>query len=177
MTGNSEWNFNTLKESPLMKFDFVKLRTKGSRALRDEDARNGKTRGADCGGKIQKRLDNGNTEALHYLIFGKNSAEKFSMWRLRWLTTVIGYAMLDELRFEKLKSAANGSAAFRCRNRLQPASGKSGKVFPSTYAGAIYAVEKRKIPQRNEPALCVLLDSVQSQANRLEKVLEMSSKK
>lgn len=30
MTGNSEWNFNTLKESPPMKFDFVKLRTKGA---------------------------------------------------------------------------------------------------------------------------------------------------
>ena len=80
---------------------------------------------------------------------------------------------LTELTFEKLKSAVSGSAAaFRRRNKLQPAGGEGDKVFPPTYAGAVYAVEKRKIPQQNEPVPCVLLDSVQSQANRMEEALQ-----
>lgn len=80
---------------------------------------------------------------------------------------------MPELTFEKLKAAVSGSAAaFRCRNTLQPAGGEGDKVFPPTYAGAVYAVEKRKIPQRNEPVPCVLLDSVQSQANRMEEALQ-----
>lgn len=80
---------------------------------------------------------------------------------------------LTELTFEKLKSAVSGSAAaFRCRSRLQPAGGEGDKVFPPTYAGAVYAVEKRKIPERSEPVQCVLLDSVQSQANRMEEALQ-----
>ena len=78
-----------------------------------------------------------------------------------------------ELTFEKLKSAVSGSAAaFRCRNTLQPAGGKGDKVFPPTYAGAVYAVEKRRIPEQDEPVPCVLLDSVQSQANRMEEALQ-----
>lgn len=82
---------------------------------------------------------------------------------------------MPELTFEKLKSAVSGSAAaFRCRNRLQPAGGEGDKVFPPTYAGAVYAVEKRKIPERPEPVPCVLLDSVQSQANRMEEALQMA---
>lgn len=80
---------------------------------------------------------------------------------------------LTKLTFEKLKSAVSGSAAaFRCRNKLQPAGGEGDKVFPPTYAGAVYAVEKRKIPERSEPVQCVLLDSVQSQANRMEEALQ-----
>ncbi len=83
--------------------------------------------------------------------------------------------MPNELTFEKLKSAVSGSAAaFRCRNKLQPAGGEGDKVFPPTYAGAVYAVEKRKIPNENEPVPCVLLDSVQSQANRMEEALQMA---
>jgi CRISPR-associated protein Csb1 len=45
-------------------------------------------------------------------------------------------------------------------------------VFPPTFAGAVYAVESRRIPGRAEPAPCVLLDSVQSQANRMELALQ-----
>jgi CRISPR-associated protein Csb1 len=45
-------------------------------------------------------------------------------------------------------------------------------VFPPTFAGAVYAVEKRRIPGRAEPVPCVLLDSVQSQANRMELALQ-----
>ncbi len=80
---------------------------------------------------------------------------------------------MPELTFEKLKAAVSGSAAaFRCRNTLQPAGGEGDKVFPPTYAGAVYAVEKRRIPEQDEPVPCVLLDSVQSQANRMEEALQ-----
>lgn len=72
-----------------------------------------------------------------------------------------------------LQSAITGSAAaFRARTRLQPAGGEGDKVFPPTFAGAVYAVEKRRVPNRDEPVTCVLLDSVQSQANRMELALQ-----
>lgn len=77
------------------------------------------------------------------------------------------------LEFDRLKQAVKGSAAaFRCRRRLQPAGGEGDKVFPPTFAGAVYASEKRRLPGREEPADCVLLDSVQSQANRMELALQ-----
>lgn len=74
---------------------------------------------------------------------------------------------------EQLRGAIGGSAAaFRCRRRLQPAGGPGDKVFPPTFAGAVYAIEKRRIAGREEPMTCVLLDSVQSQANRMEVALQ-----
>lgn len=77
------------------------------------------------------------------------------------------------LELDRLKGAVKGSAAaFRCRRRLQPAGGEGDKVFPPTFAGAVYASEKRRLPGREEPADCVLLDSVQSQANRMELALQ-----
>jgi len=45
-------------------------------------------------------------------------------------------------------------------------------VFPPTFAGAVYAIERRRVPGRAEPVQCVLLDSVQSQANRMEQALQ-----
>lgn len=81
--------------------------------------------------------------------------------------------MSETLTLEKLKQAVSGSAAaFRCRRRLQPAGGEGDKVFPPTFAGAVYAVEQRRIPGRDQPVTCVLLDSVQSQANRMELALQ-----
>jgi CRISPR-associated protein Csb1 len=81
--------------------------------------------------------------------------------------------MSEALTLEKLKQAVSGSAAaFRCRRRLQPAGGEGDKVFPPTFAGAVYAVEQRRIPGRNQSVTCVLLDSVQSQANRMELALQ-----
>jgi CRISPR-associated protein Csb1 len=68
------------------------------------------------------------------------------------------------------KAVANTAAAFRSRTRLQPAGGKGDKVFPPTYAGAVYAREDRQIDGVKVP--CVLLDSVQAQANRLEEALQ-----
>jgi CRISPR-associated protein Csb1 len=79
------------------------------------------------------------------------------------------------LTFETLQNAVTGTAAaLRCRTVLQPAGGEGDKVFPPTYAGAVYAVEKRRVPGREEPVTCVLLDSVQSQANRMEEALQLA---
>jgi CRISPR-associated protein Csb1 len=74
---------------------------------------------------------------------------------------------------EAVRGAVAGSAAaFRCVTRLQPAGGVGDKVFPPTYEGGKYATEKRRLPGREEAVACVLLDSVQSQANRLELALQ-----
>lgn len=83
--------------------------------------------------------------------------------------------MTEKLTFDELKKAVTGTAAaFRCRTILQPAGGPGDKVFPPTYAGAVYAKETRRLPERTEPVDCVLLDSVQSQANRMEEALQQA---
>lgn len=77
------------------------------------------------------------------------------------------------LKLKDLQDAVAGTAAaFRCRRRLQPGGGEGDKVFPPTFAGAVYAVEQRRVPGREQPVTCVLLDSVQSQANRMEEALQ-----
>ena len=90
--------------------------------------------------------------------------------------------MADEqikaLTYDQLVTAIAGNAvAIRSRTRLQPAAGAGTKVFPPTHAGGVYAMEKRRIPISSEGAEtreadCVLLDSVQSQANRIEDALQ-----
>lgn len=80
---------------------------------------------------------------------------------------------MKSLTFEQLQEAVRGgAAAFRSRVRLQPAGGEGDKVFPPTYAGAVYATEKRRISGYEQPVECVLIDSVQSQANRIEEALQ-----
>jgi CRISPR-associated protein Csb1 len=72
------------------------------------------------------------------------------------------------LTHDKLKSAVAGSsAAFRLTLRLEAV---SPKVFPPTYEGGKYATEERMINGQKVP--CVLLDSVPSQANRMELALQ-----
>ena len=63
------------------------------------------------------------------------------------------------------------AAAFRCITDYQPAGGPGDKVFPPTYQGGTYATEDRVNPDTGEICKCVLLDSVQSQANRMELAL------
>jgi CRISPR-associated protein Csb1 len=66
-------------------------------------------------------------------------------------------------------------AALRRKRALQPAGGKGDKIFPPTYpeerrgAGPRHVFERRRVDGRE--SWCVLLDSVQSQANRLEEAL------
>lgn len=74
---------------------------------------------------------------------------------------------LDELR----RAVAGTAAAFRCVTEYQPAGGPGDKVFPPTYGGGKYATEERIDPATGEIRKCVLLDSVQSQANRMELAL------
>lgn len=76
------------------------------------------------------------------------------------------------LDLKTLRDAVAGTAAaFRCVTDYQPAGGPGDKVFPPTYEGGKYATEKRIDPATGEAKSCVLLDSVQSQANRMELAL------
>jgi CRISPR-associated protein Csb1 len=69
---------------------------------------------------------------------------------------------------DQLRTAVSGSAAaFRLTLKLEPV---SPKVFPPTYEGGKYATESRRISGQELP--CVLLDSVPSQANRMELCLQ-----
>lgn len=71
-------------------------------------------------------------------------------------------------------AVANG-AAIRRRQRLQPVGGKGDKIFPPTYPGEGRNAPPRHVYERRHlegrEAWCVLVDSVQSQANRLEECL------
>jgi CRISPR-associated protein Csb1 len=81
------------------------------------------------------------------------------------------HKQLSTLTLDDLTRAVGGSAAaFRRVVTLQPAGGPGAKVFPPTYEGGKYATEKRRI--NGESLDCVLLDSVQSQANRMEAALQ-----
>jgi CRISPR-associated protein Csb1 len=67
----------------------------------------------------------------------------------------------------------HAGVAIRVRQRLQPAGGPGDKVFPPTYAtgenALKYAGETRRVDGSDVPT--VLLDSVASQANRMEEAL------
>jgi len=76
-----------------------------------------------------------------------------------------------------LVSSARNTSAIRRRRRLQPAGGPGDKLFPPTYpaegknAPPVHVFERRRIAGREGDVWCVLLDSVQSQANRMEEAL------
>lgn len=85
--------------------------------------------------------------------------------------------MAQALTLQELDEAvAGGGVAIRAVRRLQPAGGPGTKVFPPTYGVADaaphqYAIELRR-PGNGQPEVpTVLLDAVQSQANRLEDAL------
>lgn len=76
------------------------------------------------------------------------------------------------------KAISSRSAGVRCRTILQPAGGKGDKVFPPTYADAVYAHEYRQVEVEQDgkmvsvPKRCVLLNSVQSEANLAEEAIQ-----
>lgn len=75
------------------------------------------------------------------------------------------------LNLEQLRTAlAGNTAAIRHKIRLMPAEGPGGKIFPPTHVGGIYAWEQRRLAE-DKTVDTVLLDSVQSQANRMEQAL------
>ena len=75
----------------------------------------------------------------------------------------------------ELNAAVRRDAALRRVQRLQPVGGPGDKIFPPTYPGVRrgdpprHVFEKRRIGEAD--VWCVLVDSVQSQANRLEEAL------
>ncbi len=85
------------------------------------------------------------------------------------------------LNFDQLKQLVAGdTVAIRGTATLEPAGRPGDKIFPPTHAldntskklepGAKYAFETRRIDGHD--ATCVLIDSVQSQANRMEEALQ-----
>lgn len=70
-------------------------------------------------------------------------------------------------------SEARHAAALRLRCVLKPVGGDGARVMPPTYrgpdGGPVYAYEQRRIGER--VVRCVLLDSIASQANRMEEAL------
>ena len=79
------------------------------------------------------------------------------------------------VEYTTLGRAVGDDAALRRRQRLQPVGGKGDKIFPPTYpeerrgSGPRHVFERRRID--GGEVWCVLVDSVQSQANRLEEAL------
>jgi CRISPR-associated protein Csb1 len=81
---------------------------------------------------------------------------------------------MSKFDFQKLRELVTGNGvAFRVHQTLQPAGGAGDKVFPPTFAvegnALRYTTEVRRI--NGEDVTCVLLDSVASQANRMEEAL------
>src|SRR5258708_1880416 len=77
---------------------------------------------------------------------------------------------------ERFTRAVHEGAAIRRIRRLQPVGGAGDKIFPPTYPGQRntdpprHVFERRRVDGKD--VLCVLIDSVQSQANRLEEALK-----
>ena len=94
------------------------------------------------------------------------------------MPTIISQVMkTTQLTLKQLQTTAGGTAAaFRCTGELQPTGGQGTKIFPPTYEGGKYATEGPRFEDTEEgrrPTSFdrVLLDSVQSQANRMELAL------
>jgi CRISPR-associated protein Csb1 len=78
---------------------------------------------------------------------------------------------MKEITLELLaKAISQNDSALRLRLKLEPVGGAGDKVFPPTYEGSSYAVEERLADGRSVKA--VLLNSVQSEAARLEQALK-----
>ncbi len=75
---------------------------------------------------------------------------------------------VPKLDLATLTKATANAVAIRRKARLLPADG-DGKVYPPTYEGGKYALETRVVNGAEVP--CATLDSVQSQANRMETAL------
>lgn len=75
----------------------------------------------------------------------------------------------------KLSGMVAEGAALRRRQVLQPVGGKGDKIFPPTYPGEGRNAPPRHVYERRRlnggDVWCVLVDSVQAQANRLEECL------
>jgi CRISPR-associated protein Csb1 len=83
------------------------------------------------------------------------------------------------LGYEALQEAVGIHSAIRRRRRLQPAGGVGDKIFPPTYPGEGQNAPPRHVFERRRidghDVVCVLIDSVQSQANRLDEEALLAS--
>jgi CRISPR-associated protein Csb1 len=92
-----------------------------------------------------------------------------------WIKEKEGRIAMKTLTLDDLTNAvAGGAAAIRAVTRLEPAGGPGDKIFPPTYMKegqslTRYAMEQRRVDGRDVNT--VLLDSVASQANRMEEAL------
>ena len=81
------------------------------------------------------------------------------------------------MTIERLGQAVEQNAAIRRVQKLQPAGGPGDKIFPPTYPGErgpTHIFETRRVKGddgEERDVRCVLIDSVQSQANRLEETV------
>lgn len=75
------------------------------------------------------------------------------------------------MKYSDFYDAVQSAAGLRLRLRLQPLYGPGEIVFPCTVAGGKYQISNRRIPGYDHSIPCVILDSVQSQANRMEDAL------
>ena len=75
------------------------------------------------------------------------------------------------MNYQDLLQAVLSAAGLRLRLRLQPLYGQGEIVFPCTVAGGKYQISNRRIPGYDQSVSCAILDSVQSQANRMEDAL------
>lgn len=79
------------------------------------------------------------------------------------------------MKLSEFMNAVEQSAALRRVRRLQPVGGQGDKIFPPTYPGPTenspprHVFEKRRVD--GEKVWSVLIDSVQSQTNRMEEAL------
>jgi CRISPR-associated protein Csb1 len=75
------------------------------------------------------------------------------------------------MNYTTLHQAVQSAAGLRLRIRLQPMYGNGEIIFPCTVAGGKYQISNRRIPGYDQSVVCAILDSVQSQANRMEDAL------
>ena len=80
-----------------------------------------------------------------------------------------------KIDLQALMGAVSEDAAFRRIRRLQPVGGAGDKILPPTYPSERRGAPPRHVFERRrvegKEIWCVLIDSVQSQANRLEEAL------
>ncbi len=80
------------------------------------------------------------------------------------------------MNYSELAELTGSAAAVRRRQRLQPVGGPNDTIYPPTYpgegrsSGPRHVYEVRRI--NGADLVCVLIDSVQSQANRMEEALQ-----
>jgi CRISPR-associated protein Csb1 len=86
-------------------------------------------------------------------------------------STLLDKTLNNPMNVAQLRQAVQSAAGLRLRLRLQPLYGAGEVIFPCTVAGGKYQTSKRRIPGYEDSVDCTIIDSVQSQANRMEDAL------